>query len=385
MLETASQSAANGTGVAKMLKPTDEYLDGYSTLYGHVDMLADDSRMAAYHDAIKLNAEVHFKGKVVLDVGCGTGVLSIWAAQAGARKVYAVEGSGIAVRAKELVAEHDRDGVITVLCGRLEDLELPEPVDVIVSEWMGHFLLRESMVQSVILARNRWLKPGGVMYPSTARILMAQLDDSKFRRERRDEILDAMKYWDDLASQLSERYSLNFSKLRRDYSEEHFDYVFRSAWLGVIPKFAVAGEPQVIFQFDMHNVTSEQLYGWNRTLRLRQASEEAPVQGLCGWFDVQFSGHKEAPAKRLIELDTSPASYPTHWGQTAVLLHPALTSTEVGVQLTQSAITHHDLNLTLWYGDTVASYPINDFRGYSELKGQKFTADEGEMADDGIL
>ena len=41
----------------------------------------------------------------------------------------------------------------------------------ILSEWMGYFLLRESMVQSVLLARDKWLKPAGVMYPSSARLL----------------------------------------------------------------------------------------------------------------------------------------------------------------------------------------------------------------------
>ena len=149
--------------------PTAEYFDEYAGLYDHIGMLRDFERMRAYHDAIKRNAEDHFRGKVVLDVGTGTGILAIWAAQAGARAVFAVEATGVASHAQKLTAAHGFKDVITVFRGAMEDIELPEKVDVIVSEWMGYFLLRESMVQSVLFARDRWLKTDGHMYPASAR------------------------------------------------------------------------------------------------------------------------------------------------------------------------------------------------------------------------
>ena len=184
---------------AKPYFASDQYLEEYGTLYDHLGMLSDHERMRAYHDAIRLNPS-HFKDKVVLDVGTGTGVLAIWAAQAGARRVFAVEGTSVALHAETMAKAHGFGGVIEVLRGRMEDVQLPEPVDVIVSEWMGYFLLRESMIQvsraqspsprpspgrspssspnqSVIFARDRWLKPGGVMYPSSARLLLASLQD----------------------------------------------------------------------------------------------------------------------------------------------------------------------------------------------------------------
>ena len=67
---------------AKPYFASKEYLDEYGTLYDHLGMLSDHERMRGYHDAIRLNPS-HFKDKVVLDVGTGTGVLAIWAAQAG--------------------------------------------------------------------------------------------------------------------------------------------------------------------------------------------------------------------------------------------------------------------------------------------------------------
>ena len=130
--------------------------------------------MDAYRNAITRNPGC-FQGKVVLDVGAGSGVLSIWAAMAGARKVYAVEATSMAQHARRLVQQNGFQDVIVVLEGYMEKQELPEKVDIILSEWMGYFLLREAMFDSVLAARDLWLKPGGAMYPSHADLRMAPL------------------------------------------------------------------------------------------------------------------------------------------------------------------------------------------------------------------
>ncbi len=62
--------------------------------------------------------------------------------------------------------------MVEVIQGMVESITLPEKVDIIISEWMGYFLLRESMLDSVILARDRFLKPGGALYPSHARMFL---------------------------------------------------------------------------------------------------------------------------------------------------------------------------------------------------------------------
>lgn len=62
-----------------MEKGIDYYFDSYSHFSIHEEMLKDKNRTYAYRDAIKNNPEL-FKDKVVLDVGCGTGILSIFAA-----------------------------------------------------------------------------------------------------------------------------------------------------------------------------------------------------------------------------------------------------------------------------------------------------------------
>jgi protein arginine N-methyltransferase 1 len=357
---------------------SDQYLEEYGTLYDHLGMLSDHERMRAYHDAIRLNAEAHFKGKVVLDVGTGTGILAIWAAQAGARRVFAVEGTSVAQHAETMAKAHGFGGVIEVLRGRMEDVTLPEPVDVIVSEWMGYFLLRESMIHSVIYARDKWMREGGVMYPSSARLLLASLQDAAFVEERQLDSQDAMRTWDASADEMKSRYGLDFGALRKQYEQEHHTYTYRQAWQGRVPSSSVGHDEVELLHIDMHNVTKEELFGWTREIELADVEH---AQGVVGYFDVRFCGHATAPATECVELTTSPHAPPTHWGQSGLLLDPLATRPALRVGLESCRRSHHDLNFTMWYQAAQgeprhASYSIsNDFRGYAELSSDQGEAD----------
>ena len=141
---------------AMAVSPLEEvtYFSAYNSLIHQKEMLEDTVRMDAYHDAILENAE-NFKDKVVLDVGCGTGVLALFAANAGARKVYAVEATRAANLARKLVAANKKEDIVTVIHSKVEEVELPEKVDVIVSEWMGesHVLGADKSVSDRLCAR----------------------------------------------------------------------------------------------------------------------------------------------------------------------------------------------------------------------------------------
>lgn len=76
-------------------------------------MIEDSVRTNAYQQAIFKNMEENIRGKVVVDVGCGTGILSMFCAQAGAKKVYAIDASKIAVHAQQLVEANGFKDVIT--------------------------------------------------------------------------------------------------------------------------------------------------------------------------------------------------------------------------------------------------------------------------------
>jgi len=146
----------------------DQYFYSYSHYSIHEEMLKDQTRTETYMNAIIQNPQL-FRGKVVLDVGCGTGILSIFAARAGAAHVYGIDAAEIAIavrrtQARQIVADNNLSATITIIQGLVESVELPvEKVDIIISEWMGYFLLYEAMLDTVLCARDRWLAPDGLV------------------------------------------------------------------------------------------------------------------------------------------------------------------------------------------------------------------------------
>lgn len=77
------------------------------------------------------------------------------------------------------------DDRVVVLQGTMESVELPEKVDVIISEWMGYFLLRESMLDTVLVARDKYLKPGGSLFPSHANMFIVPIrSQGPYRRQQ---------------------------------------------------------------------------------------------------------------------------------------------------------------------------------------------------------
>ena len=140
-----------------------------------------------YRDAIILNP-TDFRDKIVMDVGAGSGILSLFAAQAGAKRVYAVEASRSAENARKLIKANGYDKVITVLESRIEDLtaeQIPEgKVDVIISEPLGTFLLNERMLETYVIARDMFLKPDGRMFPARADFCIMPFSDQDIYNEQ---------------------------------------------------------------------------------------------------------------------------------------------------------------------------------------------------------
>ncbi|WVF68467.1 hypothetical protein IAT40_003233 [Kwoniella sp. CBS 6097] len=180
------QAQFKGKGKGKAVERDDDthYFHSYEENDIHEIMLKDTVRTVSYARFILSNPKV-FQDAIVMDVGCGTGILSMLAAKAGAKHVYAIEASRLAVKARENIHKNGLSDKITVIQGKVEDIQLPvETVDVIVSEWMGYMLLYESMLDSVLVARDRFLAPTGLMAPSQTRLVLSAITGDRVWKER---------------------------------------------------------------------------------------------------------------------------------------------------------------------------------------------------------
>jgi SAM-dependent methyltransferase len=125
-------------------------------------MLAHRARTEAYTKAIERAVK---PGLVVAEIGCGPGLFSLLACRAGARRVYAIESSESVAFARELVAANGCRDRVEVLHGSSRSLNLPERVDVIISDIRGILPFLGDGIASIEDARKRFLAPGGVMIP----------------------------------------------------------------------------------------------------------------------------------------------------------------------------------------------------------------------------
>ncbi len=93
--------------------------------------------------------------------------------------------STIIEKAREIVKVNGMSDQITLLQGKMEEVELPFPkVDIIISEWMGYFLLYESMLDTVLYARDKYLAPGGLIFPDKATLFLAGIEDGDYKEEK---------------------------------------------------------------------------------------------------------------------------------------------------------------------------------------------------------
>uniref|UniRef100_A0ACD6A500 Uncharacterized protein n=1 Tax=Avena sativa TaxID=4498 RepID=A0ACD6A500_AVESA len=352
-------AAAAGSSAAGGVPPVDKEVDfanyfcTYAYLYHQKEMLCDRVRMDAYHSAVFRNPH-HFRGKVVLDVGTGSGILAIWSAQAGARKVYAVEATNVAEHARELVRANGVADIVEVIQGTMEDIVLPEKVDVIISEWMGYYLLRESMFDSVICARDRWLNPGGVMYPSHARMWLAPIQSGLGDKKMEDFDM-AMNDWNLFVEDTQSYYGVNMNALTKAYRAEHEKFYLKSSiWNNLHPN-QVIGQPAVIKEMDCLTATVEEIREVRAHASLPINRDRTRVAALAGWFDVHFRGSQQNPAAEEVELNTAPdENGGTHWGQQVFLLTPSLRANEgdiinVSFSMVRSKENHRLMDMDFTY------------------------------------
>ncbi|MBI3950711.1 MAG: methyltransferase domain-containing protein [Acidobacteria bacterium] len=265
----------------------------YDQLWIHRQMLQDRVRCEAYRRAI---ADTVKTGDVVLDMGTGTGILSLFAARAGARKVYAIERTSIVDLARRLVRINRAEEQIEILQGDMENMDLPEQVDVIISEWMGPYGVDENLLPSVLIARDRWLKPGGKMLPERVTAWMAPAWDSELARE--------MSFFQ------ARPYDLDLSLITR--------YTAQEVWYAQhhISLEHLLAEPQPMWTTNVCECSLEEARGPFQALLSFSITHPGKLNALAAWFSAELgAGHL---------LTCAPDAPKTHWGRTVCPLDRAL-------------------------------------------------------------
>ncbi|EGD83269.1 hypothetical protein PTSG_11441 [Salpingoeca rosetta] len=264
-------------------------------------MMGDFVRTSTYRDAMLKN-HADFKDKVVLDVGAGSGLLSFFAAQAGARKVYAVEGSHMAECARALVKGNNLEHVITVLQCKVEDADLPEPVDVIISEPLGIMLVNERMLESYVHAR-KWLKPGGKMFPTNSTLFICPFSDANVFLETQQKA----QFW-----QTKQFHGIDLTPLHAAALDE---YLSQPCVEQVSNTHEVERHHHQFALSLTHTHTP-----YKRTHHTIQTHVfPGAIHGLASWFDNMFEG-----TSFQVPLSTSPYAPLTHWYQVRCLLRESV-------------------------------------------------------------
>jgi SAM-dependent methyltransferase len=255
----------------------DPHHGSYLDVATHKDMLRDVVRTSAYSDAIRALVQ---PGSRVIDFGAGTGVLAIFAARRQAAEVHAIERTSMVEKAREIAI---LSGCPDIIFHHADDksFRIQGQVDVIVSEWMGHFLFCESMLEPLIRVRDRWLKPSGRMLPERVSMSAALVLDEEL--------------FEDAGFLQGHPYGIDFTPIA--------DLPLRQSRLVSLEQEQVMSAHFDLGSLDMRTVTRTPS---SLTGRLT-VEQPATTYGLLAWFDAFLSPE--------VHFGTGPHQPPTHWRQ----------------------------------------------------------------------
>lgn len=177
----------------------------------------------------------------------------------------------------------------------MEEVELPfgeGEIDIIVSEWMGYFLLYESMLDCVLWARDKYLnKKTGKMLPDRAQMYVAAIEDSEYMGDKES-------FWRNV-------YGVNMSCMTNG--------IFTDPMVDIVPSANIMSDSCCILDLDLVKMKKEEVEFANCWSLKMQYTDR--VHGLVSWFDCSFSD-----LKKPVVLTTSPMKKGTHWKQSVFYL-----------------------------------------------------------------
>lgn len=276
-----------------MSKHDRNYFGAYQALSSQKEMLMDTARTLAFEAAIE---EVIIPEDVVIDVGSGTGILSLFAARKKAKIVYSIERSKIIILANAITEKNGFSGRISMQQCMAEDFTCPDKATVIVSEWLGDFVLRELMFKSFCSVRDRFAAPGARCIPSRVRMYIAPIEDALLWQTA------GPGYW------TSSVYGFDFTPALE------IEYARLGSRRVNVPETSLLSTPMLVHDIDCTTTLTNDFYFESQVEFT--VSRNSSLHGFAGSFDMQLS-----PS---VWLDTGSHSKETHWQQVFFPLTDAL-------------------------------------------------------------
>ena len=247
---------------------------GYENYY---QMLSDRVRMDAFRKAIFKTVKA---GDIVVDMGAGTGLLGIWALQAGAKKVYAIEKTDAINLAKDIAKANNYLDEIEFINKNSMDVELPERANVLISETLGSFGIDENTIRFTNDARQRFLVDDGILIPQSVEMFVSPVEDTK--------TYNKIDFWRHIPN-------INFSPA--------FELFSKKIMIESVDRKGLLARPTSLGKVDFTQNAKEN-FAAREYIKIEKAGV---IHGVAGWFNCKLCEG--------IEINTSPKSAITHWKQ----------------------------------------------------------------------
>jgi protein arginine N-methyltransferase 1 len=242
------------------------------SLHDYGKMIRDRDRTDAY--ALALERLVR-PGSLVLDIGAGSGILTLFAARGGARRVFAVEPADVIELARAFAAANGVADSVEFIQAVSTRIDLPEPVDVIVSDIRGVLPLHRAHIPSIIDARRRHLAEAGTLIPVRDTLWVAPVELASVYEDR-------VSSWD------ASPYGLELSAARAFAA---------NAWRRVVvPASELLGDPESLAILDYRSISSPDVKASAEV----EAKRSGRLHGILIWFDSELAkgvGFSNAPGE----------------------------------------------------------------------------------------
>jgi protein arginine N-methyltransferase 1 len=226
----------------------------------HREYLTDEPRLACFRKAV---GEVVRPGDVVVDLGSGTGVLGLFACQAGAARVYSIDQGPILGLNQQICRANGLEDRVTFIKRFSLQADVPEKVDVVLADQIGRFGFEAGVLEYFYDARQRFLKPSGKMIPSKIELWAASVE--------MPELYANVEFWS--------RRPANF-----DFEPARAIAVNTGYAVNLEPKHLLS-EPGRLASLDLSTSTTAAFKGKS----LYTITRAGQMHGVGGWFSAQLS------------------------------------------------------------------------------------------------